>query len=146
MNNKDAIRVGESLIKMYSSDALSECGFFQERCKALTHLISLAKDYEQAKGMPKGFYSKLKEIVCYHQQNGNIKYPEGLICDLQSLFENNCLHQVALSRVKFKLRLPEAILKLMCCGDCNMGNVDKDCKNRKAKVLANSVTQAMDKK
>ena len=102
MNN---ISVLELMVKHYE-----ERGGGHSQKEALNEAISLAKDYEQAKaGLPKGI--SLIDLQCSSSACG------GCIDGCKNKYENEYvnLHQVALSRVKFKKRLPE-IIRLFLCG------------------------------
>ncbi len=129
MNNKDSIRVVEERIipdyefqiKKYKKEA-NETWWkpLEKDLDALTHLISLAKDYEQAKsGLPEEQNAEFAEKDLEQAQ-----LPKVIRLLAKQVGFNACLHQVTLSRVKFKKELKKII-----CGNCIVTNdgLHEDC-------------------
>ncbi|KKL91103.1 hypothetical protein LCGC14_1898000, partial [marine sediment metagenome] len=78
------IEILERLVKNWS------LGKMDVDSEAITQAIQWGEALQSAEGeLPEIPYSKLKEIICYHKQNNNIKDEVGILLDLQNLFEKN---------------------------------------------------------
>ncbi len=113
METKVAIRVGEDIRYFISCDTRQKGEQQKFWIDTITYFLSLAKDYEQAKVITEGKFKSIWDSIVPDLMEE--QYPKGK-CEgrgkallFQALLYCKLLEVVALSRVKFKERLPEII-------------------------------------
>ena len=136
---KDVIKVLEEDIK--SLEKKEDLVLYPKRyLEVFKKLITLAKTFDSV-DMPAIPYNRLKEIVCYHKENDNLKNSEGIYFDFQNLLEDTInlykplivKRDMRIAEQDKKIKILEKKLEMsksneaVLCGDCSgKGYVTKD--------------------
>ena len=152
MNNKDAKKFLElDLVRQQKwlktvdglgSKTLTKVA--KQRSLIYAYFISLAKELEQAKvGLPEEKEHRVKHTACRC-----ICFPPSRECDCGASSFNACLHQVALSRVKFKDKVLTLLQKeghLVDWGyrDSDVNSIDHSYYEREVERLADKILSEM---